>query len=323
VLLASPLNYLVLNALADGPRQQAALRQQAGSPAQTTLRAQLGKLSAIGAIEKHRRNRFPGTLEYELTGAGRDLLFVVTVLEDWLRHAPRGPLSLDSTAAKAAVKALAEGWSTTMLRALGAGPRSLTELDRVIASLSYPSLERRLAAMRLAGMVDNRPSNGRGTPYAVTEWLRRGLAPLAAAARWERRHEPRATTPIGRLDIETAFLLAAPMLRPLDGLHGSCRLAAELGDGKKRRLAGVVVELADGAVGSCTTSLNGDVEAWALGPPTAWLGAVIEGDVDGLELGGDYALARALVERLHEVLFRTNPIPALDSDRTIEEDELN
>lgn len=323
MLLATPLNYLVLKALASGPKQVSALRQQAGSPAQTTLRAQLGKLSAIGAIEKHRRNRFPGTLEYELTGAGRDLLFVVKVLEDWLRHAPQGPLPLNSTAAKAAVKALAEGWSATMLRALGAGPRSLTELDRVIASLSYPSLERRLAAMRLAGMIDTRPSKGRGTPYAVNEWLRQGLAPLVAAARWERRHESQATAPIGRLDVEAILLLAAPMLRSIDGLHGSCRLAAELGNGRGRRLAGVTVELSDGAVGSCTTSLNGDVEAWALGPPTAWLSAVIEGDAEGLELGGDCALARALIKRLHEVLFRTDRIPALDSDRTIEEDELN
>ncbi len=46
----------------------------------------------------------------------------------------------------------------------------------VISSLSYPSLERRLAAMRLAGLIEARPGNGRGTPYAVTDWLRRGIA---------------------------------------------------------------------------------------------------------------------------------------------------
>ncbi len=43
-----------------------------------------------------------------------------------------------------------------MLRALAAGSLSLTELDRLIGALSYPSLERRLVAMRLAGLVGAR-----------------------------------------------------------------------------------------------------------------------------------------------------------------------
>jgi DNA-binding HxlR family transcriptional regulator len=308
-MLAAPLNVPILLALADGPRQQAELRRSTGLPAQTTLRAQLKRLGEIGAIEKHRHNSFPGVLKYELTASGRELVFVASVLERWLEEAPDGPLPIGGNGARAAVKALAQGWSTTMLRALAARPLSLTELDGVITSLSYPSLERRLAALRLAGLIEagRRTAAARGTPYAITRWLRRGVAPVVVAARWERRNLPDTTAPIAYLDAETAFLLAAPLLQAPEELRGSCRLAAEIQNGRKRRLAGVIVTVEGGAIESCTTSLDGKANAWALGSAAAWLDTVIEGDADGLELGGDGGLARALLEGLHAALFSAHP----------------
>jgi DNA-binding HxlR family transcriptional regulator len=309
VLLAAPLNILILRTLLDGPKQQAELRREAGSPAQTTLRAQLKRLEGIGAIEKHRRDRFPGVLEYGLTTVGGNLISVVDVLERWLDAAPGGPLPLGGAAAKAAVKALAEGWSTTMLRALAAGPLSLTELDRVIGSLSYPSLERRLGALRLAGLVEARNGNGRGTPYEVTDWLRRGIAPLAVAARWERRHIPDMTAPIGRIDAEAAFLLSVPLLRPAAEASGTCRMAVEIPNGRERRLAGVLVEVGRGGIASCNAHLEGHPDAWVLGPAAAWLEAVIEHDSGGLELGGDCRLGRSLLDGLNEALFAASGRP--------------
>lgn len=303
VLLAAPLNVLILGALADGPKQQGELRREAGSPAQTTLRAQLKRLTDVGAIERRRRNRFPGAVEHELTAGGRELLFVLGVVERWLGQAPGGAIELGGNAAKAAIKALAEGWSTTMLRALAAGPLTLTELDGVIGSLSYPSLERRLGAMRLAGQIEARAGNGRGTPYAVTGWLRSAVAPIAAAARWERAHLPQAAPPIGRLDVEATFLLAVPTLRLPAESAGTCRIAAEFANGKERRLAGAMVAVRDGRVQACTTRLQGNPDAWALGSASAWLEALIEGDLDGLELGGDCFLARSLLDAMREALF--------------------
>lgn len=303
VLLSTPLNVRILRSLADGPKQQAELQRQCGLPAQTTLRAQLKRLVEIGALEKHRRNRFPGVLEYELTTAGRELSFVAAVLLGWLERGADGPLALEDNAAKTAIKALAEGWSTTMLRALATGPLTLTELDRVIALHSYPSLERRLAALRLAGLVEARESNGRGTPYAVTERLRRGIAPLAAAARWERRHSAQLAAPIAPIDVEAAFLLTAPLLRLQEQLSGSCRMAAEVPNGRKPRLAGVVHEIRDGNLTGCSTKLSGNADAWALGSIGAWLDAIIDADTDRLELGGDCPLGRALLAALHETLF--------------------
>jgi DNA-binding HxlR family transcriptional regulator len=303
VLLAAPLNVAILRALAAGPKQQTELRHETGAPAQTTLRAQLKRLEQAGALEKRRRNRFPGVLEYELSPAGRELLFVADTVECWLERAPAGPLPLGGNAAKAAIKALAEGWSTTMLRALAGNPLSLTELDQVIASLSYPSLERRLAAMRLAGQVEARPGNGRGTPYSVTAWAREAVGPLAAATRWERRHMPRMTPPLGRIDAEAVFLLTAPLLRLPGGLSGSCRMAVELPGKNGRRLAGVVVTAKKGRIQSCTSRLQGTPDAWALGSATAWLDAMVRADTQSIEPGGDGRLARALLESLNRALF--------------------
>lgn len=303
VLLSTPLNVPILRALAEGPKQQVQLRQETGSPAQTTLRGQLKRLEQLDAIEKQRRNRFPGVLEYDLSAAGRALLFVADTLEEWLSRVPEAPLPLGGNPAKAAIKALAEGWSTTMLRALATGPLSLTELDRVIAALSYPSLERRLAAMRLVGLVEACANDGPGTPYALTDWARRGIGPLAAAARWERRHMSRIAMPIGRIDVETAFLLSAPLLRLASELSGTCRMAVELPGGREQRLAGVIIGVENGRTDSCTTRLQGNPDAWALGSVTAWLDAVIEADTARIEPGGDTHLACALLDTLHRELF--------------------
>lgn len=307
VLLSAPVNVRILRSLAEEPKQQAELQRQCGLPAQTTLRAQLKRLVEIGALEKHRRNRFPGMLEYELTAVGRELSLVASVLWGWLEGAADGPLTFEDNAAKTAIKALAEGWSTTMLRALAAGPLTLTELDRVITAHSYPALERRLAALRLAGLVEAQESTSRGTPYAVTDWLRLGLAPLAAAARWERRHLASVAAPFAPIDIEATFLLAAPMLRLPEELSGSCRMAAQVPNGRKPRLAGVVHEIENGSLTGCSTKLSGNADAWALGSVGAWLDAVIDADIDRLEVGGDCRLGRALLDALHETLF-TVPI---------------
>jgi DNA-binding HxlR family transcriptional regulator len=315
ILLAAPLSAAVLRAIDEGARQLVALQHATGMPAQTTLRAQLKRLWRIEAIEKQRCDRFPGVLEYELSAAGRDLLFVADATERWLERAPGRPLTLGGSAAKAAIRALAEGWSSTMLRALAAGPRSLTELSRMIGALSYPSLERRLAALRLAGQVEAQAGEGRGTPYAVTRWGREGVGPLAAAALWERRHMAHSTTPLGRVDAEALFLLAAPLLSLPEDLSGSCRMAIELPGGDDRRLAGAVVAVERGRIDARTSHRDGTPDAWALGSATGWLEAMVHADLDGIELGGHGQLARTLAESLHGPLFGAAAGSALSQRR--------
>jgi len=304
-LLAKPLNGAILRGLSKGPTRLIELRRQCGSPAQTTLRAHLRELEELDAIAKQRRNRFPGALEDELEPPGSELLVVLEVLKRWLEEAPEGSLEFGSRGAKAATKALVEGWSSTMLRALAARPLSLTELDGVIGGLNYPSLERRLAAMRLAGQVIACESQGNGTPYRVTEWLRRGIAPLAAAALWERRNAADRSAAITRADVEAAFLLTLPLLQLPPQLSGSCRLGAEMRISEEHRLVGATAQVDEGQVAFCTARLQGDADAWATGSTMEWLHAVTASDLDGLQMGGDQHLARTVVEGLHKVLFRS------------------
>lgn len=303
-LLSVPLNVYVLRALEEEPTSLMDLRRTVGSPPQTTLRGHLQALAVLGIVERRRRHAFPGTVGFELLTPGHDLLAVAGVVQAWLAETPDGPLSLGSTAAKSAVKALVEGWSSGLVRALAARPLSLTELNKLISGISYPSLERRLAAMRMAGQIEPCPGRARGTPYMANKVLRRAIAPLAAAARWERQHASSQSAPIGRMDIEAAFLLTVPHLRLPSDLSGACRLAVETRNGEGEQVpAGVLVGVKEGRVVSCVARLRGDADAWVSGSAAAWLRAVMEQETERLEVGGDAGLAMGLLDALHGDLF--------------------
>lgn len=282
------------------------LRGAIGAPG-STLRTRLSDLEQAGAVVSRRAGLPGGAVEYRLARGGKDLLSVAGILEAWLGLASNGGRPLGDASAKAAIAALCEGWSAMLLRPLAAKPHSVSELDQLIAQLSYPTLERRIAAMRLAGQVEARPAAGRETPYAVTDWLRRAVAPLLVAIQWEGRWLDAAERPpVSPLDFETVFLLAVPLVK-LAGEHsGSCRLAVEFGgagDGNPR-LAGVVVQIRDGAVTACTSRLDGDSGAWAVGGTSIWLRALIDDDRSALEVGGDAGLARAVTSALHRTFIR-------------------
>jgi DNA-binding HxlR family transcriptional regulator len=300
-LLSTPIVAHMLGALARESHSLIELRREVGSPPQTTMRAHLRALTETGVVTRLRRNDFPGSLDYELTSVGRDLWAVALVLQGWLATAPDGPIQLGSVAAKSAIKALVDGWGTNMVRALAARSLSLTELNRVLPGISYPSLERRLGAMRLAGQLQRAPSLGRRTPYMVTKWLRRAIAPLAAAARWERANVAANTPPIARLDVEATFLLAVPLLRLPADLSGACRLAVD--QAQAGRPASVLVTVEKGSIAACATKPQGNASAWVSGSGDAWLRAIIDQDTDKFEIGGDCRLARALLDDLHVACF--------------------
>jgi len=302
-LLAVPINVAVLEALAGGPKALTDLRHAGGGPSQSTLRLRLRELTELGVLDCGRNKGFPRAVDYELAAPGRELLVVMEFLRTWLGQRPAEPVELGTPAAKGLIKSLVAGWTSTVLRALAAKPLTLTELDRLISGLNYPSLERRLGTMHHCGQVEPLPSGGRGTPYTVTRWLRQGIAPLAAAARWERLRVPDITAPIARLDIEAAFLLVVPLVALEPELSGDCRLAVETRSGGEQRMAGVKVRVEEGRVVSHVTNLEGPTDAWASGSTADWLRAVIEHDRSGLEIGGDCQLAGDLVDGLHGMLF--------------------
>lgn len=307
-LLASPLNVHILQALEEGPLSPLDIRRRVGFPPESTMRMYVRELSKMGVLERRRDGGFPPAVDYVLTAAGQALLKVGDALQVWLDAAPEGQIVLGSPAAKSAVRALVEGWTTNIVRALVARPYSLTELSSLIVKVSYPSLERRLGAMRVTNQIEHLPGTGRGKPYRATDWLRQAVLPLTAATGWERKYAPEATARIGRLDVEAAFLMAVPLVALPSHVTGSCRLAVELQGGTSPALAGVVASFDRGQLTSCSVRLEGEAAAWATGSAMSWLREMNGGQGTQLELGGDKRLAERVARSLK--ITSLTPIPS-------------
>lgn len=302
-LLGAPRIFLILRSLADGAKGQLELRRDAGAPAQSTLRGHLRALETAGVIEKRRRDSFPGALEYDLTETGGEILEVATSLERWLAAAPSGPIELGGDKAKAAIKGLVDGWSATILTTLAAGPLSLTELDKQISAVSYPTIERCLETMRLAEQLETGARSSRGTPYSITDWLRRGVGPIIAGVRWEYRNRPDGATPLSQEDVDSGFTLAAPLIEMPPRSAGVSQLAARASEGRKQRRFMASFEAQNGAATYGAVYPGREPEAWASGTLEAWFSAVIDGETGGLKVSGDRELGGALIDGLHEALF--------------------
>jgi DNA-binding HxlR family transcriptional regulator len=303
-LLAVPLNVHLLEALEKEPRSLKDLRRAAGAPAPTTMRKQLRVLTDLEVVVCRRQLEFPGAAAYELGPAGAGLIETTRVLQDWLASSPEGSLTLGSAPAKNALKALVEGWNSKIIRALSARPLSLTDLNRLITTLNYPSLERRFSALRVCGLIEPRPCEGRGTPYGPSRWLQRAGGPLMAAAQWERRHA-QGEVEGERFDFEAAFLLATQGSSLSAEASGKCRLGVELRNGSgELALAGVQLQVVEGEIRSCVARPEGETDASASGSSTAWVRALMSGRPDDLYLSGDRLLATEVVEGLHRELFR-------------------
>lgn len=302
-LLAVPLSVPILRAHREGPLRLPDLRERIGGAAQTTLRGQVSNLRGIGALERTVLSGMPYTVVNGLTPVGERILEVADLVEAWLARAPQGPIVFGSESAKAAIRSLVGGWDSGILRALAAEPLSLTELSSTITDISYPSLERRLSAMRATGQVEQRSSEtGQAKPNAVTEWTRQAVASLVAAGRCEHEHFSDTTQPMTRADVEAAFLLAVPMVELADGHRGSCLFAVDTGgeEAQSTRLAGVHVAVEENRVVVAISGLEQDPQAWALGTVRSWTDAIVDGCQEGLRLGGDdRELVEALITGLH------------------------
>jgi len=304
-IFANPLNTKLLRAHADGPQRLANLQQRIDWSAEATIRGAIGNLQQAGALEKRRTEGARNAVATVLTPAGEAMLSVPDALERWLAECPNGPITVDDERVKVAVKALAGGWSSTLMRALALSPRSLTELSSLIPEVSYPALERRISWMRASGQVAALPKEARGTPYVPTDWLRGAVAPLCVAGRCERRHMDDAP-PITDVEVEAALLLGLPLVQLPHGSHGRCLLASrtDAADGKDASLAGTTVEVAGGEIVSVAVEIAPEPTTWAIGSSDIWLDAVIDGRIENLRIGGaDPQLACDLVHGLHLAFF--------------------
>jgi DNA-binding HxlR family transcriptional regulator len=306
-VLAVPLNLQVLQALSERPMRLAELRKATGLPAQTTLRGHLTNLTEIGLLSKRPTQQMPYAVESALTTLGEEMLAVASRLEVWLGEAPEGPIPLESGAAKGAVKALIDGWGSSMMSALAVRPMSLTELDSAIPEFSYPALERRLSSMRIAGLVEARPSGGVGTPYAVTQWARRGVVPLVAAGNCERVYM--GEHPLDASDVEAAFLLTMPLLRLPATVSGTCLLEIDPSSDLASSPIRVRLTLDSGCVvASRAESAPGPVPT-ASGSAIDWFEAIATGDGGRLRFSGP-GLAEEIVGGLHIAFAPGDGVPS-------------
>jgi hypothetical protein len=104
------------------------------------------------------------------------------------------------------------------------------------------------------------------------------------------------------MDFETIFFLALPMLTLPSHHTGSCCLHVEIDGERGRSSAGVMVEVDEGRVVSCTSRVAGSTSA-ASASPEAWLKALIRGTPRGFDVRDRGGLAPALLESLHGSLF--------------------
>jgi DNA-binding HxlR family transcriptional regulator len=271
-LFANPLSAKVLRAHADGPIRPSALYRELSWFPQTTVRSCIASLRGAGALVKLRIDDSPHAVENQLTMAGEEMLLVADAIEAWLARAPGGPLPPDGNAAKVAIKALVEAWSTPVMQVLATGPHSLAELDKAVPGIGYPLLKRRLGEMRLSCQIELVEVDNGGnvsSRFAVTEWLRRSIGPLAAAARCEHRQMAETFEPIGVTEIETALMLAVPLASMSVDANGTCALRVEN--------LGVTVSVVTGEVESCVSGASRGCASWALGTAQTWLDTLING----------------------------------------------
>jgi len=307
-LLANPLILGILEAHAESPRRLAELQKMFGWFPRSTLRTAVAKLESAGALRRQDVSIAPHAAVSALTPAGEEMRFAATALEEWLGDSPNGAIMPGSEAAQAAILALTGGWSSTLMLRLASRPFTLTELDRLIPDVSGAALARRLAKMRRSGQIEALEKRGRSTPYVVTNWLRRSIAPLCVAGRYERRHLTTTTAPITKVEVEAAFTLAVPLVRLATRVDGECALGVltAVDDPNRRKgLSGVTVEVRGGRAVSCEARIEGDPSTWALGSAENWLDAVIDGDPGSLRSisGPKRQLARELVRGIHLALF--------------------
>jgi hypothetical protein len=237
------------------------------------------------------------------TAAGHEVPFVAGVLQEWLNRGPDGPTELGPEAGPA-LWALLAGWSSTAVHAFAAGPRTAAEASDAIQVLDAEIVDTHIAAMVETGLLKAlRGPEGAEQQFAVTDWLRAAIAPLAVAARMELRHPPGDTAPIAALDVEAAFQLTLPLLELPPDLHGSCSLAVELDEGVVDSPSGVTAKVDRGRVLSSEPGLDEAAESWASATAPEWLEMVIEGDTAGAKTGGEPRMTEALLSRLHETLF--------------------
>jgi DNA-binding HxlR family transcriptional regulator len=236
LLLADPVRVSILRLLAR--RRSIAstdLLERVGHVSRSSFFDRLRDLEGLSLIVRERRASVPPVADCRISGSGQRLLLVADLLDAWLACAPEGPLGLGDASATLAVKALALGWGSTLLRWLAERPRSLTELERIVDGLGYRKLERVAHNLVEAGLAERIATKGRLNPYTVTPWARESARPFVAAVRWEQREIPEHCSPATAIEAMGGLMLALPLIdRRAEAMEGLISASDASGDDHHR-----------------------------------------------------------------------------------------
>jgi DNA-binding HxlR family transcriptional regulator len=299
-LLADSVSVSILRQLASGPLESTELFDRVQHVSRSTYFDRLRDLEELSLIARRRRADVPPVAECRLAGPGQRLLPVLDLLDEWLARAPQGSLKLGETYATAAIRSLAVGWGSTLLRWLAERPRSLTELEQLIDGFGYRKLERTARDLVRAGLAERVAVKGRLCPYTVTPWARQAATPLAAAIRWERHEIPGRGALVTSMEAEGGLLLALPLIELSADLNGSCALLVDADRPGAASLGGAAVRLMDGRPVSwgSAAELGSDADCWVRGTTSTWLDAVSNARYADLRRGGNTGLAEKVIAAL-------------------------
>lgn len=303
-----PLTGNILRAHKAGPMYSSELKAQLSWASPTSLRLATEEMRGAGTLVRLGNGSGSRATASELTPSGRGLLEVGGAVDNWLLRAPGEAIEPANPAGPSAVKALIDGWDSTIVHELAKRPVTHSELSSAIPDLSHHSIGRRLAKLHSAGLVSKTPESNGAKRVEPGSWLGQAIAPLCVAARWERTYLDGRARPIGQAEIEAAFLLILPLLRLPSDANGACALAVvppgAIGTGQDPTLAAVSVVVREGQIVSSKYESSISLASWAQGDLGGWLAAVIDDDTAGLRFHGARArLIRQLVGAIHRLLF--------------------
>ncbi len=301
-LLRKELNRQILTALARrGPMTVEELVTWLLLRARSALEGHLEELLGCGTLERYQRD---GETAYRLTAAGRGLVAVEQAATAWLLSHPQRPLDESSPIAWRAFSALADAWQSAILEWIVRRAPSEDEIAKGIAGLSPRTIKKHLRRLQGAGLIERRKGREGSVRCRLTDWGRRGIGVLAAAAAWEQAFvEDRVA--IATADAVAALLGTLPLVQLPADVSGLCTLTAGVdpGDDSRPRAGMVWAKFRHGRVVGCGEGAPGrEPDAWISGTFSAWLAAVIDGK-DALGLGGDREFAATVVSQLHLRLF--------------------
>lgn len=308
-LLSKEVNRMIVLALEDGSKTRRDLERWTVANSRDTVATHVNVLLEAGVVAAEQGRGAARAVKLAATRSGRALAEVIHLGIAWLARHPRPEVREHSDLGWRTFAYVGRAWEQGLVDRLVRAPQGMA-LGDLLPDVSSDARERLLVAMQGAGLIEvSEPRSaggqaGRRRAY-ITDAARLAIGPLAAIGRWEHVFGY-GDGELTAIDAVVALEAALPLVRLPDGASGAVALTVDAGPraGSGPRVGTVWATLRRGRV---TEYGEGrppkPAQAWARGGFDAWFAAVMDGRRTALQLGGERALAKAVVAQLHEKLY--------------------